>query len=281
MLEHFRDLFPVLTDKEARSILGAYLFRGKGASRRVSDLSGGERARLALAELLQSKPNFLILDEPTNHMDIPAKETLESAFRAYTGTILFVSHDRYFIRQVAESVLIFEDGKALYYPFGYEHYLERRKKERKGQGLAAQIRAEDQALIESMRAVPRAERHRLREISTEDAYEDWRLQPAREKMEAAGEGYGEKRALETEMLGRWQESRAFWEMAGMCKEEKPKGIQGQGGQPDFEERYRNLQAEVQEAWEQWHEACLEWLAAWEDEGCGSQVPCERLERKNS
>lgn len=281
VLEHFRDLFPVLTDKEARSILGAYLFRGKGASRRVSDLSGGERARLALAELLQSKPNFLILDEPTNHMDIPAKETLESAFRAYTGTILFVSHDRYFIRQVAESVLIFEDGKALYYPFGYEHYLERRKKERKGQGLAAQIRAEDQALIESMRAVPRAERHRLREISTEDAYEDWRLQPAREKMEAAGEGYGEKRALETEMLGRWQESRAFWEMAGMCKEEKPKGIQGQGGQPDFEERYRNLQAEVQEAWEQWHEACLEWLAAWEDEGCGSQVPCERLERKNS
>ncbi|WP_312446418.1 ABC-F family ATP-binding cassette domain-containing protein, partial [Lacrimispora sp.] len=103
---HFHDLFPSLTEKEVRSILGSYLFGGKEAGKRVGLLSGGEKARLVLAELLQSRPNFLILDEPTNHMDIRAKETLESAFRAYTGTILFVSHDRYFLSRVAESVLI-------------------------------------------------------------------------------------------------------------------------------------------------------------------------------
>ena len=152
-----------------RNILGMYLFTGKLASRRVSDLSGGEKARLVLAELLQSRPNFLILDEPTNHMDIRAKETLESAFRAYTGTILFVSHDRYFLSRVAESVLIFENQSAFYYPFGYEHYLERCRKAEKGEGIAAQIRAEEQALIAGMRGVPKAERHRLREIPEEEA----------------------------------------------------------------------------------------------------------------
>lgn len=138
--QHFHDLFPSLTEKEVRSILGAYLFGGKEAGKRVSLLSGGEKARLVLAELLQSRPNFLILDEPTNHMDIRAKETLESAFRAYTGTILFVSHDRYFLSRVAESVLIFENQSAFYYPFGYEHYLEGRRRAVKGEGLAAQIR---------------------------------------------------------------------------------------------------------------------------------------------
>lgn len=78
MLEHFTAQFPALTEKEARSILGAYLFGGRDAQKKVSSLSGGEKARLVLAELLQSRPNFLVLDEPTNYMDIQAKETLES-----------------------------------------------------------------------------------------------------------------------------------------------------------------------------------------------------------
>ena len=147
VVEHFSDLFPSLTDKEVRTILGAYLFKGKDGAKRVDDLSGGEKARLVLAELLQSRPNFLILDEPTNHMDIQAKETLESAFQAYEGTILFVSHDRYFIRQVAKSVLIFENNAAFYYPFGYEHYLERKEKEASGEPLAARIKAEDRKSV--------------------------------------------------------------------------------------------------------------------------------------
>ena len=146
-------------------------------------LSGGEKARLVLCEILQSRPNFIILDEPTNHMDIQAKETLESAFQAYKGTLLFVSHDRYFIRQVADAILIFENQSVFYYPFGYEHYLERKKRQESGIPLTAQRMAQEQALIESFRAVPGAERHCLRECSTETAYRDWKLRLAGERLE--------------------------------------------------------------------------------------------------
>lgn len=254
VVEHFHDLFPSMTEKEVRQTLGAYLFGGREACKKVSALSGGEKSRLVLAELLQSRPNFLILDEPTNHMDVQAKETLESAFRAYTGTILFVSHDRYFIRQVAESVLIFEDQSVMYYPFGYEHYLERREREEAGESIAAQVKAEDQALIAGMRAVPKAERHRLREIPTEDAYLDWKLRLAAEKMEPAGERYGR-------LLGEWEqlrrehmESEAYWaELTG--KEED-----GMGGTRENQPSPADvLQKECQDAWEIWHSYCLEWL----------------------
>ena len=187
VFEHFTGIFPSLTQKEARSILGSYLFGGREAEKRVASLSGGEKSRLVLAELLQSRPNFLILDEPTNHMDIQAKENLESAFRAYTGTILFVSHDRYFIRQVADAVLIFENQSVMYYPFGYEHYLERKNRMRDGAPIAAQIKAEEQALIAGMRAVPKAERHQLKEFSTDAAYRDWKMGPVLDRLYAAGD----------------------------------------------------------------------------------------------
>lgn len=98
----------------------------------VSARSRGEKSRLVLAELLTGRPNLMILDEPTNHMDIPAKETLESAFKAYTGTMLFVSHDRYFIKQVADAILVFENDKVMYYPFGYDHYISRLKASKDG-----------------------------------------------------------------------------------------------------------------------------------------------------
>ncbi len=209
--EHFHDLFPALTEKEVRNILGMYLFTGKLASRRVSDLSGGEKARLVLAELLQSRPNFLILDEPTNHMDVQAKETLESAFQAYQGTILFVSHDRYFIRQVAQSVLIFEETGPMYYPFGYEHYLEKRQKaEAYGEELSAQVKAEDAALLEGMRTVPKAERHRLREFSTEEAYADWKLRLVYEKLEPEELEYGRLEAEYRGLLAEWKMSESYW-----------------------------------------------------------------------
>ena len=184
--EHFHELFPSLTEKDVRQILGAFLFSGKAASKKVSSLSGGEKSRLVLAELFQSRPNFFLLDEPTNHMDIPARETLESAFQAYTGTLLFVSHDRYFIRQVAESLLIFEDHSVLYYPFGYEHYLER-KARTAAADPAACIRAEEQALISGLQSVPLPERHRLREQDTERAYEDWQLRLSFEPVEQVQE----------------------------------------------------------------------------------------------
>lgn len=205
---HFHDLFPALTEKEVRSVLGAFLFSGKEAAKQVSSLSGGEKSRLVLAELFQSRPNFFLLDEPTNHMDIPAKETLESAFRAYKGTLLFVSHDRYFIRQVAESLLIFDKDCVLYYPFGYDHYIEHRRKNASGEDAPARIRAEEQALLSGLRNVPRAERHRLRELPTELAWQDWQmglvtepLEQVREEIEAFLSGYDPLREWTDESYG--------------------------------------------------------------------------------
>ena len=242
--EHFSELFPSLNHKEVRTILGSYLFPGKEASRKVSSLSGGEKARLVLAELLQSRPNFLILDEPTNHMDIQARETLESAFQAYQGTILFVSHDRYFIRQVAKSVLIFEGARAMYYPFGYEHYLERLEKEKEGLSPAARIQAEEQALIAGLKAVPRAERHRLREIPTEEAYDQWRLKMAEDAMnEAAGQA--------EEQMKVWEENRLkrLWEQA---EEQPASALEAQPLE------------DIAPLWEKWHQACMDWYEIWSE-----------------
>ena len=264
VVEHFSDLFPSLTDKEVRTILGAYLFKGKDGAKRVDDLSGGEKARLVLAELLQSRPNFLILDEPTNHMDIQAKETLESAFQAYEGTILFVSHDRYFIRQVAKSVLIFENNAAFYYPFGYEHYLERKEKEASGEPLAARIKAEEQALIEGLKAVPRAERHRLREIPEEEAYDQWRLRLAAEEIENAAEQTeeiwqqileknGKREEWELEHWDQWLNEIADKNEDAACGEKQEK--QAEEELSAFTEQYENAQSA-------WTDACLFWYDIW-------------------
>lgn len=179
---HFHDLFPSLTEKEVRTILGSFLFPGKDASKRVKDLSGGERSRLKLAELFQAGPNFFLLDEPTNHMDLAARETLESAFQAYTGTLLFVSHDRYFLKKTAQSLLIFENDAVRYYPFGYEHYVTHFRKKEAGVDTSGCLEAEEQALLSSLRSVPRAERHHLRKISTEQAYEEWKFAAIREPL---------------------------------------------------------------------------------------------------
>ncbi|MDO4267497.1 MAG: ABC-F family ATP-binding cassette domain-containing protein [Eubacteriales bacterium] len=257
VLEHFHDLFPALTEKEVRSVLGAYLFGGREAARPVSRLSGGEKARLCLAELLQSRPNFLILDEPTNHMDIQAREVLESAFQAYTGTILFVSHDRYFIRQVADAVLIFEGQGAMYYPFGYEHYLERQERmEQAGSGtaMAARVKAEDAALIAGIRAVPKAERRRLREISTDEAYLDWKLRLISERLEPAGERYGQLEEQCARLAEEIRESESYWTET---RELLPQSCA----------RLLQLQEARNAAWQVWHDCCLEWLDMLEqDEG---------------
>lgn len=252
VLEHFHDLFPGMTEKEVRSTLGAYLFGGRKAAERVSSLSGGEKARLVLAELLTSRPNFLVLDEPTNHMDIAAKETLESAFQVYTGTILFVSHDRYFIRQVAQSILIFEGHGASYYPFGYEHYLERVKREKADGAIAAQVTAEDQALIAGLKAVPRAERHRLREISTEDAYLDWKYRLFMERFTPVEAWYEAREKECREYLEEWHQSEAYWQ-----------------GQPEDvverQEEFEKLCSLREDAWKEWNEMCLEWGDEWLEE----------------
>lgn len=184
--DHFHELFPALVEKELRKTLGMYLFGGANASKRISSLSGGEKSRLVLAELLTGRPNLMILDEPTNHMDIPAKETLESAFKAYTGTMLFVSHDRYFIKQVADAILVFENDKVMYYPFGYDHYISRLKASKDG-NLPALMQAKDAAMVEALAAVPKRERHETRQLSTDEAYLEWKLALAAEPVMKAAE----------------------------------------------------------------------------------------------
>lgn len=180
--EHFKAQFPGLLDRDIRNMLAAYLFTGESVYKKVSDLSGGERARLYLMELLSSRPNLMLLDEPTNHMDIAAKETMESAFSAYQGSLLFVSHDRYFVAKVADAILLIEDNVAYYYPFGYEHYLAHAA-DKDTRDLSALVTAESQAMVAGLKAVPKPERHRLKEQNTELAYVEWRRSLAAEPIE--------------------------------------------------------------------------------------------------
>ncbi|MBQ8627017.1 MAG: ABC-F family ATP-binding cassette domain-containing protein, partial [Agathobacter sp.] len=129
VIQDYWDEFPNLTETEVRNALGAFLFTGEDVFKNISMLSGGEKVRLALCKILKRKPNVLILDEPTNHMDIIGKETLETMLKDFKGTLIFVSHDRYFVKQVATQLLVFEDGTTNLYKFGYEEYQEKLDRE--------------------------------------------------------------------------------------------------------------------------------------------------------
>ena len=129
VLDDYWDEFPNLNETEIRNALGAFLFTGEDVYKSIDMLSGGEKVRLALCKILKRKPNVLILDEPTNHMDIVGKETLESMLKDFKGTLIFVSHDRYFVKKVATQLLVFEDGTTNLYRFGYEEYQEKLDRE--------------------------------------------------------------------------------------------------------------------------------------------------------
>jgi len=124
VLEEVWDENPELDRTTVRSVLGQFLFSADDVFKTVDVLSGGEKVRLSLAKLLLRHNNFLILDEPTNHLDIPGKEALEEALKGFTGTILFVSHDRYFIQQLATGLLVLENGEAKFYNKTYDEYME-------------------------------------------------------------------------------------------------------------------------------------------------------------
>ena len=127
VIDDYWDEFPTLTETEVRSDLGAFLFSGDDVFKTVDLLSGGERVRLALSKIFKTGPNFLILDEPTNHMDIVGKETLESMLKDFDGSVIFVSHDRYFVKKVATKVLDFTKDGVAAYNFGYEEYEEKKR----------------------------------------------------------------------------------------------------------------------------------------------------------
>lgn len=243
--EHFGECFPKLTEKEKRQILGKYLFPSQKANIKIRDLSGGEKSRLILAEILESRPNFLVLDEPTNHMDLPAKETMESAFSAYTGTMLFISHDRYFISKIADALLIFEEDGVKYYPFGYEHYLHMLKKKREGdQTWADVVEAENTALVEGLLSVPAKERHQTARFNTEQSYTDWQLSLAAEQLE---------------------KYKTLLEKQQKKQEEACQDITYQEYQSgEWNRKQEELQQEYEKISQKYEEQCLIWYEKWQE-----------------
>jgi ATP-binding cassette subfamily F protein 3 len=157
VLNTIHDEVPDWKDVEVRSLLGRFLFSGETVLKKVESLSGGEKARLALAKMLLAPANLLILDEPTNHLDIPAKEMLESALKVYEGTVLIVSHDRYFISQVANKIVEIRDGELIVYAGDYHYYLEKLDEE-KQKAEQKRIEAEKAAKVAAKRAKQKAKK---------------------------------------------------------------------------------------------------------------------------
>ncbi|MFR8898782.1 MAG: ABC-F family ATP-binding cassette domain-containing protein [Coprococcus sp.] len=283
VLEHFHDLFPAMPEKDVRNELAAWLFEGADVQKTVSDLSGGEKARLVLAEILEKRPNFLMLDEPTNHMDIPARETLESAFRVYKGTMLFISHDRYFIEQVADALLIFENGQVSYYPFGYRHYMERleRMNQYRAAGVSeedaavvlGQMSAEDQALIAGLKNVPKGATLLGHELSTDQAFLDWQLRLAAEAMADAAEKvenyYHSVKKTKQDEWEKWIEQ--VYTSEDEISDDNSVKVYMESGQAETDAmenisytEENNVNAEGQEAeiLNKWYKTCLDWYDIW-------------------
>ena len=135
LFEELQDTWPDMNNTEVRSMLAAFLFTGDDVFKRIADLSGGERGRVSLAKLMLSQANFLILDEPTNHLDIVSKEILEDAIRRFPGTVLYVSHDRYFINRTATRILDLTGKKLLNYIGNYDYYLEKKADVERAAGI--------------------------------------------------------------------------------------------------------------------------------------------------
>lgn len=129
VFDEFYESFPNLTTTQIRTILGTFLFSGEDVFKKIKVLSGGERGRLQLCKIFKKGPNLLLLDEPTNHMDIVGKESLENILKEYKGTLIFVSHDRYFVNKIADSLLIFEKDKVTYFSGTYEEYRRKSKEQ--------------------------------------------------------------------------------------------------------------------------------------------------------
>ena len=221
VLEELWNEHPDLDMYKVRSVLGAFLFTADEVFKEVNVLSGGEKVRLSLAKLMLKKANFLILDEPTNHLDIVSKEALENSLNEYDGTILFVSHDRYFIKKIATSCLVIDEDKVTYYPDGYKDYIDTKVKEE----ITKEKVVKEEKPLKELKQKPKYNLQRLEnEISLmEDILEDKRamryqpeyyqdMQKMRELDEEIDEIHNQIHALEEK-----------WEEAMLYEEEKNKG----------------------------------------------------------
>ena len=164
ILNELWDEYPLMKEAEVRTVLGRFLFRGDSVLKIVQDLSGGEKARLQLAKLMLEKNNLLVLDEPTNHLDITSKQVLEDALENYEGTIVFVSHDRYFINKIANKVLDITGDDYSIYLGNYDYYLEKREQELIAKKLKEEKTDEVQEKVANDYALGKEEKKRIRKL---------------------------------------------------------------------------------------------------------------------
>lgn len=164
ILNELWDEYPLMKEAEVRTVLGRFLFRGDSVLKIVRDLSGGEKARLQLAKLMLEKNNLLVLDEPTNHLDITSKQVLEDALENYEGTIVFVSHDRYFINKIANKVLDITGDDYSIYLGNYDYYLEKREQELIAKELKEEKTDEVQEKVANDYALGKEEKKRIRKL---------------------------------------------------------------------------------------------------------------------
>ncbi len=182
VIDELHDRFPAMLDGEIRSILGQVRITGEDVFKRVSALSGGERARVCFALLMLEHANVMLLDEPTNHIDLPMKEVLEDALCDYTGTLLFVSHDRYFLKRIATQILELTETGAVLHPYGFEQYLEEKNKAK-----AAALAAAQQAVIQSKPKSAAPQQHRSKAQRSADAARRNRVRELEKEIEQLDE----------------------------------------------------------------------------------------------
>ncbi|MBQ4253050.1 MAG: ABC-F family ATP-binding cassette domain-containing protein, partial [Erysipelotrichaceae bacterium] len=211
VLEEVWDEHPELDHTAVRKVLGQLMFTADDVFKSCDVLSGGEKVRLSLAKLMLQQPNLLVLDEPTNHLDIMGKEALEDALQSYTGTLIFVSHDRYFIQKLATCILCVEGDKTAFYPLNYDEYMEKDHKpmvsekpaeEKKPVSQAKQQRENVKKTAQLERMITRAEREleELREKRFDpEYYHDNR------KMDALEEAIDEKHNEIAHLMEEWEE----------------------------------------------------------------------------
>ena len=251
VLDDFWDEYPNLTETEARNALGAFLFSGEDVFKNVNMLSGGEKVRLALCKILKTRPNVLVLDEPTNHMDIVGKETLESMLRDFEGTLIFVSHDRYFVKKVATQLLVFEDGTTNLYQFGYEQYQEKLDREAELNNSSYRTNAVFGGAISQ-------NGNDLAGISTQSDGAAQDNQSAAEGQPSAKTYYnpGKERSKIQKKVKKAEEELAI-------KEEKLDGLKAELLRPEYQSSYSKL-TEIQNQIDELEEEILSDMEKWEE-----------------
>lgn len=213
VLEELWDEHPEITQTQIRTLLGCFLFSNEDVFKSVSSLSGGEKVRLSLAKLMLERGNFLVLDEPTNHLDIESKEVLEEALQDFEGTILFVSHDRYFIKQIADGILEIKNGQAIYYPQNYEEFMGKVtevKESTKAAKVVEEVKKpryvdvkKELAKLEKQISVKEEELEALRELRfDEDYYHDYK------KMQDLDAQIDDKHNEINHLMQQWEELQA-------------------------------------------------------------------------